>query len=73
MENTTKGFLIGRSDYTRKQMESGESNGGWGATTELFLNTISNYEKNGFTIKFETSLWRKIFGCGIYKVIAYKN
>lgn len=32
----TKGFLIGRSDYTKKQMESGESNGGWGTTTELF-------------------------------------
>ena len=73
MENTSKKLLIGRSDYTRKQMESGDSNGGWGTTTALFLKTISLYEKDGYTVKFETNLFRKIFGVGIYKVIAYKN
>ena len=63
---------IGNSDYSRIQMEQGDS--GWtiGCSAEYFLNTIKQYENEGYTVKFETSIWRKIFGWGIYKVVAYR-
>jgi len=63
---------IGNSDYSRKQMEQGDN--GWtiGCSAKYFLDTIKQYENKGYTVKFETSIWRKIFGMGIYKVMAYR-
>ena len=65
-------IIIGNSDYTRKEMESGTDSWTIGSSSNHFLSVIKHYEKLGFTVKFETSIWRKLFGIGIYKVIAYK-
>jgi hypothetical protein len=64
-------IVIGQSDYPRKAIE--ENKCGWtlGSTT-TFLETIKLLEENGYTIKFETSLFRRLFALGIYKIIAYK-
>jgi len=61
---------VGNSDYTRQQMEQGAK--GCGDSAEYFLDTIKKYEDDGYTVKFETSIWRKFFCVGIYKVIAYR-
>lgn len=61
---------IGNSDYTREEMEQGVY--GWGTSSSEFLQTIKTYEAEGYTVKFKTNLWRRIFAFGIYKVIAYK-
>ena len=71
MSNTIERVIIGNSDYTRKQMESGKSFGAWGSTLE-FLELIKMVERNGYVVKFETNLFRRIFGLGIYKVVGYK-
>jgi hypothetical protein len=61
---------IGNSDYKREQMEQGVY--GWGTSNSEFLQTIKQYEAEGYTVKFETNLWRRIFALGIYKVVAYR-
>lgn len=61
---------IGNTDYTKAQMEKGVY--GWGTSNEEFLQTIRTYEADGYTVKFETNLLRRIFAIGIYKVVAYK-
>lgn len=63
-------IVIGNSDYTREDMKNNIS--GWGTTSVDFLDTINYYEENGYKVNFETNLFRKIFGFGIYKVVAYK-
>lgn len=63
-------IIIGNSDYTRSEME--ERNSGWGTSSEEFLFTIKNYESKGYTVRFETSLFRRLFSSCIYKVIAIK-
>lgn len=62
---------IGVSDYTKEEMIYNDS---WaiGCSSDYFLNIIKQYEKDGYEVKFETNLFRKIFGFGIYKVVAYK-
>lgn len=60
MENKIK---IGDSDYTRFSI---------GCSANEFLSAIKYYEDLGYKVKFETNLFRKIFGFGIYKVMAYK-
>ena len=62
---------IGNSDYTKEQMQKGVH--GWGTSDKDFLETIKQYEDDGYTVKFETSIWRKIFCVGIYSVVAIKN
>mgnify|MGYP001558495112 CR=1 FL=1 len=69
----TEKIIIGDSDYSRKQIESRESDGGWGDSARDVLKTIREYENNGYEVKFETSLFRKIFCMGIYRVVAYKK
>lgn len=63
---------IGNSDYSREEIEKGIS--GWtiGHTPNYFLNTIREFESEGYTVKFETNFWQRIFGMSIYKVFAYK-
>lgn len=65
-----KKIKIGNSDYNRKQIESGVY--GWGTTNKVFLQTIKEYEDDGYIVKFETSIWRKLFCVGIYNVVAIK-
>ena len=62
---------IGYSDYKRELMETGKI--GWtiGDDTDEFLSVIQGYEKNGYKVVFKTNIIRRIFGLGIYKVIAY--
>ena len=61
---------IGNSDYKREEIEQGIC--GWGTSNSEFLLTIKEYEAEGYTVKFETNLWRRIFALGIYKVVAYR-
>ena len=61
---------IGNSDYKREEMEQGVY--GWGTSNAHFLKTIRAYEAEGYTVKFETNLFRRIFALGIYKVTAYR-
>lgn len=62
---------IGTSDYTRDQMERGVY--GWGTSSSEYIDTIKQYEKDGYVVKFETNIFRRIFGFGIYKVVAYRE
>jgi len=64
-------ITIGQSDYSRKQMGNG-TGWSWGVSDEYFLETIKAYEEAGYTVKFKTSLLRRIFAVGKYKVVAYK-
>jgi len=61
---------IGNSDYSREEMEQGLY--GFGTSAKEFLNVIMRFEKDGYQVKFETSIWRKIFSSAIYKVVAYR-
>ena len=62
---------IGNSDYTKEQMQKGVY--GLGTSDKDFLEIIKQYEDDGYTVKFETSIWKKIFCTGIYSVVAIKN
>ena len=64
--------VIGESDYTREEIESGKTNGSFGTPAIIFKARLAEYEKQGYTIKFETSIFRKIFAVGKYKIVAYK-
>lgn len=64
--------VIGNSDYTREEMESGIY-WGLGDSAEDFLNTILAVEREGYEVRFETNIFRRIFGLGIYKVVGYKT
>lgn len=63
---------IGNSDYSREEIDNGIK--GWtiGNSPDTFSNTIKEFEREGYVVKFETSLWQKIFGLSKYKVNAYK-
>ena len=74
MEELRNVVKIGTSDYTREQMESG--NTGWelGTSSKEYLETIAAYEDLGYKVKFETNFFRRIgwsWDLGLYKVIAY--
>jgi hypothetical protein len=64
--------IIGYSDYSRQQIEKGNI---WilGDSRECILDTIAAFEHEDYNVKFETSLFRKIFCLAKYKVVAYKN
>ena len=69
-------ITIGISDYSRNQIESGDfgNNCGWilGCSKSDFIDAIEKYEKQGYMIEFKTSLLRKIFCAGKYKIVASK-
>jgi hypothetical protein len=69
---TFEKIKIGTSDYSRKEMESGDIGWAIGTSTNDYMETIELYEREGYTVSFETSLFRKLFGLGIYKVVARK-
>lgn len=69
---TFEKIKIGATDYSRKEMESGDIGWSIGTSAKEFMETIKLYEREGYTVSFETSLFRKIFGLGIYKVVARK-
>lgn len=64
-------IVIGESDYSREEM--GSVNSGIGSSSTEFLNEIKEYEDLGYIVKFKTSIFRRIFCLGVYKVIAYKE
>lgn len=64
-------ITIGNSDYTREEIESG-AHGAWG-DVHTFLELIYMCERKGYTIVFKTSLLRRIFCTGKYKVIGIKS
>lgn len=66
-------ITIGTSDYTRSEIE--DQNIGWtiGCSSYEFLEKIRNYEMAGYTVEFNTSIFRRIFALGIYKVTAEKK
>lgn len=64
---------IGQSDYSREEMMDVDgSEWAIGSSFQEFLDMINYYENLGYIVKFETSIWRRIFGFGIYKIVAYK-
>jgi hypothetical protein len=63
---------IGNSDYTREEMQKGDSVWAIGCSSDYFLKIIKQYEDAGYEVKFETNFFRRIFGIATYKVIAYK-
>ncbi len=65
-------IIIGNSDYSRKEIEDGIKGYTIGSSSNDVLETIKYYEGKGYTVKFETSIFRKIFAIAIYKIVAYK-
>lgn len=64
--------VIGSSDYSRKQMESGDT--GWSiGDPNYILNAVKLYEEEGFKVEFKTNIFRRIFAFGIYKIVATKT
>jgi hypothetical protein len=64
--------IIGNSDYNRKQMEE-EVCSRLEISPSEFLEAIREYEIQGYDVKFETSLFRMIFGVTKYKVVGYRK
>ena len=64
--------IIGTSDYTREQMENGESAGAFGTSAEDFINVIESYEEDGYDVFFKRNPFR-LFAMGKYRVIAYRK
>ena len=64
--------VIGNSDFSREEIENGKSYHAIGVPAQYLIETIENFENEGYEVKFETSFWRKIFGVGIFKIVAYK-
>ena len=68
-----KKIKIGESDYNRNQIESGTPGAiGGQICCDSMLEKIRYYENNGYTVQFQTSIFRKIFLLGKYKVVATK-
>lgn len=67
----TMKIIVGYTDFNRKKLEKGCY--GWGASSEYFMASIKEFEDAGFTVKFKTSILRKVFCMAIYKVVAYKT
>lgn len=67
--------IIGYSDYTRAEIRDqiirGETIYSLGDSVQSFLSKISQSEKKGYTVKFETSIIRRLFKLALYKVVAY--
>lgn len=61
--------VLGYSDFSREEIE----NGAFGIvdSNEDIITLIQEEEKKGNKVKFETSIWRKIFCSGIYKIVVY--
>jgi hypothetical protein len=68
-----KKIIIGHSDYSREEMISEKAFGGFrfGVSPDTYLECIQTLENAGYFVKFETSFFRKIFGIGKYRVVAY--
>lgn len=66
---TMKKIKIGNSDFTRKQLEEGVWT--WGTSAWECTETIRHFEREGYVVKFETSILRKIFCIGKFKIVAY--
>lgn len=63
-------IIIGNSDYNRKELE--DNKWGWGNTAIEFIRTINHYEDIGYEVKFETNIFRLLFGIK-YKVVGYRK
>ncbi len=68
MEN--KPIVVGYSDYPLKQIESDNCGCTIGNHLEM-KETLALYKELGFRIEFKTSLFRRIFCLGKYKIIAH--
>lgn len=64
-------FIIGYTDYTRQQIVSGAAIGGFGNYDEI-VESILYAEEDGWEVKFETSLFRKLFCTAKYRIVAIK-
>lgn len=73
MEN--KKVVIAHSDYTRAQLEKDEVHEltVGNCSARAILDVIRQHEKDGYQVKFETSIWRLLFFVPTYKIVAYPN
>ncbi len=62
-------MIIGYSDYSRDQIESNQCGWTFGSRNHL-LSRILEAEASGYNVTFETSIFRRIFCTGIYKIVA---
>lgn len=65
-------IIIGYSDYSRKEMESGKAFGGVGSIVSEWIQSIKHYEENGYKVIFKTNILRKILSVK-FKVVAIKK
>ena len=65
-------YTIGESDYSRQEIESNSCGWTWGSINAV-LEAIKEAESNGYDVIFKTSLLRRIFCLGKYKIIAKKQ
>lgn len=68
-----KGIKIGETDYSRDEIEDNKCGAAFGTSADYFLSVIREYEEAGYSVKFETSLWRRLFSLCKYVVVAYEN
>lgn len=66
-------IVIALSDYNREQLEKDEVHEltVGNCSARALLNVIRQYEKAGCVVKFNTSLWRRLFCIAKYQVVAY--
>lgn len=65
--------IIGNCDYSREQLERNDVHELTIAncSARQMLEVIKGYEAKGYIVKFETSLFRRIFCLGRYRIVAY--
>lgn len=66
-------IVIGYSDYSRKEMESGKAFGGIGSMVSEWLESIKHYESIGYKVVFKSNIGIWILKGVKFKVIAIKK
>lgn len=72
VEKNKKEIVIAHSDYTRAQLEKDEVHEltVGNCSARAVLDVIRQYEKAGYVITFNTSVWRRLFKLTKYQVVA---
>ena len=73
-ETSVEKIIIGHSDYSREQIDTGDC-GKWqiGSTQEYMKHHLKKFEELGYTVTFEKKFFlTQIFSLGTYRIIGTK-
>lgn len=64
--------IIGYSDYSRTEIVNSDVMGYFSSNPSLILSAVHEFEKCGWKVRFETSMFRRLFLMAKYKIVATK-